>query len=268
MPDIFISKDRQQKETDKKIVRIKKLLQEDMPKSAVKKELAKKNKAPASKNKEELKQVLKKDSNKHVLSRIQSEIHDILKDKPKNGFLATFLGRPRDVRFETQDKEEKVLALLRQHWVVNVPWIFLSIVLLILLPFLKHFPLFDVLPKNYVPIVSLGYFLFLFYFITERLLKWFYNVYIITDERIIDVDFLSLLYKKISGTKIDRIQDVSYDMSGLTEAFFNYGSVLIQTAAEIPAFEFENVPKPQEVVSLLNQLVLEEELEKIEGKVR
>jgi len=110
--------------------------------------------------------------------------------------------------------------------------------------------------------------LFIFYFITENLLKWFYNVYIITDERLVDVDFVSLLYKRISNTKIDKIQDVSYDMSGIFEAFFNYGNVLIQTASEVPNIDFENLPKPQEIVSLLNQLIMEEELEKIEGRVK
>ena len=42
----------------------------------------------------------------------------------------------------------------------------------------------------------------------------------------------------------------------------------IQTAAEIPTFEFDNVPQPQQVASLINQLLMEEELEKLEGRVR
>jgi membrane protein YdbS with pleckstrin-like domain len=251
-PDIFIAKNKKKPE--------------DSPQSAKKADEPVVLKSEPVKDK--IKEGLKKESSETILAKIQAEINHILKDKPQNGFTASFLGKPPTIRFETQDKEEKIIALLRQHWVVNVGWILLAFVLVLVMPFLKYLPVVSWLPANYQLILALTYFLFIYYFVTERLLKWFYNVYIITDERFVDVDFVSLLYKRISGAKIDSIQDVTYDMSGLVEAFFNYGTVRIQTASEIPTFEFENVPKPQAIVSLLNQLMMEEELEKIEGRIR
>ena len=49
---------------------------------------------------------------------------------------------------------------------------------------------------------------------------------------------------------------------------FNYGDVLIQTAAEIPEVEFEAVPMPDLVAKVLRELRIEEEVEKLEGRVR
>jgi len=44
--------------------------------------------------------------------------------------------------------------------------------------------------------------------------------------------------------------------------------VVIQTAAAIPLITFEAVPKPDKVAKTLRELRVEEEQEKIEGRVR
>jgi len=101
----------------------------------------------------------------------------------------------------------------------------------------------------------------------ETFLVWFFSVYIITDERIIDVDFISLLFKDVSSAKLDDIQDISSKTGGLLATVVDYGTVYIQTAGEKTEIEFENVPQPAKVAAILNELLLEEEREKIEGRV-
>ncbi|HEX7018248.1 MAG TPA: PH domain-containing protein, partial [Patescibacteria group bacterium] len=105
-------------------------------------------------------------------------------------------------------------------------------------------------------------------FALESFLSWFFNVYIITDERVIDVDFLSLIYKNISSAKIDNIEDITAETGGAVRSIFNFGTVKIQTAGAATELEFEDVPHPAKVTRLLNELLLEEEREKIEGRVR
>jgi len=105
-------------------------------------------------------------------------------------------------------------------------------------------------------------------YVFENFLSWFFDINIITDERIIDIDFHNLIYKEVSDTKIDRVQDVTYRQGGVLRAIFDYGDVLIQTAAEVPSFEFLAVPHPHRVVKILNDLKIEEEQEAIEGRVR
>jgi hypothetical protein len=57
-------------------------------------------------------------------------------------------------------------------------------------------------------------------------------------------------------------------MGGVVRTIFNYGDVLIQTASEVPNFEFLAVPKPDQVVKVLQDLRIEEQQEAIEGRVR
>jgi hypothetical protein len=126
----------------------------------------------------------------------------------------------------------------------------------------------DFLPPNFVFAVRVGWYLLVLGYVLESYLTWFYNVFIITDERVIDVDFVNLIYKNISAAKIQSIEDITTVMSGITSSIFNYGTVKIQTAAAIVEFDFEDVPQPAKVTAFLNELLLEEEREKIENRVR
>ena len=182
--------------------------------------------------------------------------------------LAAFSFYPDGIDFETREKEEKVILLLRKHLITNVGWISLSIILILAPMALRSLPFLDFLPPNFAFIAILGWYLITIAYILESFLTWFFNVYIVTDERIVDIDFYNLIYKEVSDTKIDRIQDVTYKMGGVIRTLFNYGDVYIQTAAEVPAFEFMAVPKPDRVAKILQDLILEEEQEKIEGRVR
>lgn len=182
--------------------------------------------------------------------------------------LSSFSYLPDKVDFEIRDQEEKTVLLLRKHLVTNVGWILLFLLMFFAPIVLIDFPLLDFLPGNFRFVAILGWYLVTIAYALESFLSWFFNVYIITDERVVDIDFHNLIYKEISDTNIDRIQDVTYKMGGVTRTIFNYGDVFIQTAAEVPSFEFLAVPKPSEVAKVLQDLRVEEEQEKVEGRVR
>jgi len=178
------------------------------------------------------------------------------------------LAFPKEVEFETQDSQEEIILLLRRHPIVNIRWIALSI-LMIFSPILLNFvPLLGSFPPNFCTIIIIIWYLITLSFTFEKFLSWFYNVYIITDERIIDVDFHSLVYREITQCKIDKIQDITYKGGGLFRSIFNFGDIFIQTAAETQMIEFEKVPHPAKIVRVLNQLIIQEEQEKIDGVVR
>lgn len=181
--------------------------------------------------------------------------------------LSAFAVFPKKVTFETQEVKEKILLLLRKHWVTNLPWIFIVSAMAAAPFILNIFPLLAFLPGRFRLIAMVIWYMIISASILESFLSWYFNVYIITDERLVDVDFYSLVYKKISETKIDRIQDVSYAQGGLVQALFNYGSVTVQTAGEMPEFELEAVPQPAKIAKLLNQLIQQEEQEWLEGRV-
>ena len=181
--------------------------------------------------------------------------------------LSAFAAKPKRTSFSTQAKDEQIILLLRKHPVTQVKWILIVLVLMILPLIVQGVPFMNFLPPNYTLAILLGWYLLIMGYSLESFLSWYYNVYIITDERIIDVDFISMLYHDISSAKLDNIEDVTAATGGALRALLNFGNVQIQTAAVQNEFEFEEVPQPAQVTKLLNELMIEEEREKLEGRV-
>lgn len=175
---------------------------------------------------------------------------------------------PSKTNFFNKDPNEKVILLLRKHPITNLPWIMSTFVLIITPAFLSVLSPFDSFPFGFKLIFMMGWYLMTFAYLLENFLSWFFNVNIITDERIFDVDFKNLIYREITDAEIDQIQDVTVKVGSAIRTVFNYGNISIQTAAEIPQLEFEAVPHPDKVARILRELRIEEEIETLEGRIR
>lgn len=173
---------------------------------------------------------------------------------------------PSSVEFETQEDGEKIVLLLRRHVITNIGWVLIAILMLLAPAVLNIFPLLSFLPLRFQFIAVLIWYLVTTAFILENFLSWFFNVYIVTDERVIDVDFYSLIYKQVSDANLDKIQDINYHVGGVIRTVFNFGDVIVQTAAEVPNFEFEDVPNPDRVAKILQELIQNEEAEGVAVK--
>jgi hypothetical protein len=184
------------------------------------------------------------------------------------GPFSAFVVKPRDVRFETQDNEEKILLMLRQHPVTNAKWIIMALVMALIPAVLTYVPILGFLPMSFQVMTVIIWYLLVGGYVFQQFLSWYFNVYIITDERVIDYDFYSLLFKRVSEAEIEKIEDVTFIMGGVSRSVFHYGSVFIQTAGEERELDFEDIPYPEQVVKLLNELSHEEQQERIEGRVR
>ena len=58
------------------------------------------------------------------------------------GMFTSFCENPDGITFNTQEKDEQISLLLRRHFVTNIPWIFITIILIVFpffLPFLTPF---------------------------------------------------------------------------------------------------------------------------------
>jgi uncharacterized membrane protein YdbT with pleckstrin-like domain len=185
-----------------------------------------------------------------------------------DNLLTSFVSFPNKIRFETQDDTEQVILFLRQHPIVNLPWIFMVIFILTLPSVFIFFPPYANLPTNFQFVVTMGWYMFVFGYALAKFMGWFFNIYILTDERVVDVDFQNIFFRKISTAKTEEIQDVNVQSSGSFETFFGYGSIFIQTAAEVSQFEFLAIPNPDKVGKIINQLIDAEEQEKLEGRVK
>ncbi|MFV1917480.1 MAG: hypothetical protein ACC618_03325 [Patescibacteria group bacterium] len=175
---------------------------------------------------------------------------------------------PDHIKFVNQDSGEKVVLFLRRHPVTTVRWILLSAFLIIAPAFFPLLSFFESLSGMFQAVVVIIWYLLTAAYVFEKFLSWYFHVNILTDERILEVDFLHLVYREITDANIDQIQDVTVEIGGAVRTLFNYGNVIIQTAAQVPKIEFEAVPYPDRAAKILRELRIEEEAEKLERRVR
>lgn len=187
-------------------------------------------------------------------------------EHPTSNPLAAYVPKPNNAHFESQAESETIVLLLRRHPVTNIPWIVMALILAVVPIAIQFVPFFIFIPPNFYPIIILGWYMIVFAYTLEKFLTWFFNVMIITDERIVDIDFENLIYKRISSAKIDNIEDVTGVTGGFLRSMLNFGTVIVQTAGVEQEFEFLDVPHPDRVIKLLNELILEEEREALEGR--
>ncbi len=179
-----------------------------------------------------------------------------------------FAPKPVNTFFESADSQENVLLLLRQHPITQLKWVIFTIGLALVPFLLSYVNILGFLPYKFHVVAALSWYMMVLGFALESFLDWFFNAYIITDQRIIDVEFTSMLFKHVSSAKFERIEDVNFTSSGTLGAIFDYGNVLIQTAAATDEFQFDNVPYPSRVTNFINDLLTEIERQNgLNGKV-
>ncbi len=169
--------------------------------------------------------------------------------------------KPCDAHFTGQDPDEEVLLLLRRHIITNLPWALLTILLLLLpLIFPVVLSVFKLdlnhllLPSTYVFMFYLFWYLLVLTFIFESYLNWYANVYLVTNKKIIDVDFFGILHVSVTQAPITNVEDVTYHVSGIIETMLDYGRVEVQTAGEKENIDFDSVPQPAHVQDVIADL--------------
>lgn len=170
----------------------------------------------------------------------------------------TALGqRPEGITFDAQDPDEEILLLIRRSFATNIPWIFLVFVLIFLPPILSFFSFFDVF--NFDPIIItfivVFYYVILFGVVIVNFALWYFNVGIVTNKRIVDVDLHGILSRHVSEARLALVQDVSHQQIGFLRSLFDYGDVFVQTAGSSQNIEFDRVPRPVFIAEVIGDLV-------------
>ena len=152
--------------------------------------------------------------------------------------------------YQDLNEDEQVLQVIRKHWIsIIVPFIktFVTwIILVILAPFILKYTI-GVLGFFFILAVSLGY-------ITYRWITWYFDTFIITSHRIIDIDQNSIFRRRVAEVRLEEIQDVTYETTGFISTSLDYGTVRAQTASTVPNIEMTYVTHPKEVQDLISSL--------------
>ncbi len=171
----------------------------------------------------------------------------------------SYLEQPQNCQFEGQDPDEKIILLLRPHFITNLSWIFSAVILAFLPLFLPKIAsllgqALPALPVNFTAAFLILNYLLVGVIVFEGFLGWYFNVNIVTNKRVIDIDFHSLLLKNVDLAPLQSIQEASGSVGGLMGVIFNFGDVFIQTAGSKVSMDFDKVPNPTRVADIILDL--------------
>lgn len=160
---------------------------------------------------------------------------------------------------------EKIVYLLRRHPLVLARGLFVFVILAAL-PFVAYYFFAPTLPfylndSALKIVIILGtsiYALSVWLFLFSAFLDYYLDLWIVTNDRIMNVEQHGLFGRTVSELDLSNIQDVTSEIKGIFATIFNYGNVHIQTAAEEKRFVFEQVPNPHEIRKTILDLVAED----------
>jgi len=177
-----------------------------------------------------------------------------------HGF-SSYFEDPSRVKFKNMVDEEILLLFLRRHFVTNIPW-FIKAIAMGLIPvifeFMSALGFYSndfVSPLGKLIIYGFYYFFIFSGYIFVNYMTWFYNISLVTNIRIVDIDFSEVVFENVAATKLSQVEDVSYAQIGLLRSLFDYGDVYVQTAGSASNFEFLAVPHPENVIRIINNLL-------------
>ncbi|MFC1686449.1 PH domain-containing protein [Patescibacteria group bacterium] len=155
-------------------------------------------------------------------------------------YLKKWLKRKFDVEM---GKNEKEILQVRKYWItllgpgikvffaIFIPGIFLDFIF-------NHVSLL---------VLFLAWFAFVLGYALYHSVRWYYDSFIITNKRIIDIDQKGVFNRTVSETTFERVQDATYEVKGFLGTMLNYGMVKVQTAGAEETIELTHVHHPKKV---------------------
>jgi hypothetical protein len=98
--------------------------------------------------------------------------------------------------------------------------------------------------------------LYLLYWAVRLFLTWYsynHDVWVITNQRIIDSRKTNPFSLKLSSADLVNIQDMTIDRSGILQTTFDFGDVVCQTASAQAEFRLSGIPDPRSVQMMVDR---------------
>lgn len=162
--------------------------------------------------------------------------------------------------FQGQRENEEVLRIIHRHW-FNIFLQYIGIgcaallvtIIFSVLPKVISLPP-DALPSIFSSFLLNTFLLFIWLYVFLIWVDYYFDVWIITNERIVNIEQKGLFNREVSELRFSRIQDVTSVVDGFVPTILNFGDVYVQTAAEEERFVFRQIPDPYTIKDMVMQL--------------
>ncbi|MCC6934098.1 MAG: PH domain-containing protein [Candidatus Yanofskybacteria bacterium] len=74
---------------------------------------------------------------------------------------------------------------------------------------------------------------------------YYMDIWVITNRRIIDIDYERLFDRNIAILRLDRVQDITTHVQGVVGTLLKYGKVVVQTAGSDKEFVIDQIAHPE-----------------------
>lgn len=82
---------------------------------------------------------------------------------------------------------------------------------------------------------------------------YYLDIWVITNRRIIDIDYLRLFDRNIAMVRLERVQDVATHVQGIIGTLLRYGSVVVQTAGSDREFVIDQIANPEALRDVISR---------------
>jgi hypothetical protein len=183
---------------------------------------------------------------------------DQIVPKQSGGFFGSVQYRP-SMSFEGQNRNEKVYIMARRHWLTNMGWIINNLIY-ILIPFIIGLLLNVFDPKlppvngQVYAVLVLGYYSLILTNMFKNFVDWYFDIYFVTNERVMDVVFKPFSSYQIEEIPLSSIESVREKTPGILAALFNFGNITITTEANDRSMVFPYISRPTKVRDIISDL--------------
>ncbi|TSC78868.1 MAG: hypothetical protein G01um101433_58 [Parcubacteria group bacterium Gr01-1014_33] len=156
----------------------------------------------------------------------------------------------------TLHENETILAVVHKHWFSLLRQMVIYAIPFLLLAFLLFFASALPFGLDFEAILPFSQFLSaltLFILILVLFLAWtdyYLDMWIISNERIIDVEQEGLFSREVADIPLSHVQDVTIEITGPIQTFLRFGTIRIQTAGE-REFTIDEIPELNRIKELV-----------------
>lgn len=164
-------------------------------------------------------------------------------------------------RLIKQKEYETIEFALRRHPITFLSVFFLSLFMLVIpigvyLMISSLFPQLiasQVLYTVFIFSIS-AYFVSVYLFLFSQFIDFYLDIWIVTNDRIIDIEQFGLFSRTVSELELFSIQDVTTSIHGILPTLFDYGDITVKTASQNISIVFKQVKNPNVIRQRIIQL--------------